>query len=214
MSKSLLLAVSAMVFMAGIAHGQTVSVIDGQTSVLLDTDLLQAAAGLSLSGVSNDVEAGNLGDASVAFGINPRNNPTLPTTFRYTANSFAPFSGSIEHTGSVFFNADTIEVGNFSIGFDANRVMGDNSGFFVASTTGIAAILFDVANVSSLLADTTSLFIAADLAVSPEFANFLGNANLTGAVVGQAAVKGISIPEPSSALLLGSLTLLAFGRRR
>ncbi len=209
-------ATAALAFAAG-ASAQ-IDVIGGQTSVLLDTDTLSAAASLDLSSVSPDVIApGSLGDGSVAFGINARDAASLPTTFSY-APDLASFSGAIEHTGSVFFNMDSVEVGNFTIGFDAGRVGGDRSGFFVESTTGIAAILFDVAAPSDLSASTDGLLIEADLLVSSEFAGFLSSAglassDLTGADVGDALVEGV-VPAPATAALLGLAGLAAANRRR
>lgn len=203
---------------AALASAQ-VDVTGGQTSVLLDTATLSAAASLDLSGVSGDVIApGNLGEGSVAFGINPRNASSLPTTFSYDPADFlGTFSGTIEHTGSVFFNSGTVEVGNFTIAFDAARVGGDRSGFFVASTTGIAAILFDVGAPSTLEATASSLTIGADLLVSSEFAGFLldnqlATADLTGAVVGSALVQ--AVPAPGGVAALGLAGLVAARRRR
>ena len=203
---------------AGLAAAQ-VDVTGGQTSVLLDTATLSAAASLDLSGVSGDVIApGALGADSVAFGINPRNASSLPTTFSYDPNDFlGTFSGTIEHTGSVFFNSNTVEVGDFTIAFDAARVGGVRSGFFVASTTGISAILFDVGAPSTLDATASSLTIGADLLVSAEFAGFLldnqlASADLTGAVVGSALVQ--AVPAPGGAAALGLAGLLAARRRR
>ena len=209
-------ATAALVVAAG-ASAQ-IDVIGGQTSVLLDTDTLSAAASLDLSSVSPDVIApGSLGASSVAFGINARDAVSLPTTFSY-APDLASFSGAIEHTGSVFFNMDSVEVGNFTIGFDAGRVGGDRSGFFVESTTGISAILFDVAAPSDLSATTDGLLIEADLLVSNEFATFLSDAglaasDLTGADVGDALVEGV-VPAPATAALLGFAGLAAANRRR
>ena len=208
----------AMVLAAGsMVTAQNADVVGGQTSVALDTELLSMAAGLDLSGVSDDVGPGNLGDGSVAFDINPRDAASLPTTFSYSVGDLAPFSGSIEHTGSVFFNDDSIEVGNFSIGFDENRVGGSNSGFFVASTTGIAAILFDVADVDKVDAAASELTIGASLNVSPEFAAFLGDTGLTGATVGAARVEGLSssvIPEPTTAFAIALLGMVGLVQRK
>jgi hypothetical protein len=185
------------------------NVSGGQTSVLLDTETL-ASVGLNLSGVSSDVITPGELTGSVAFGINSRNAPTLPTTFSYTPSSLAPFSGTIEHTGSVFFNNDSVEVGNFTIGYDAGRV---GSGFYVESTTGVAAILFDVGS-PSVNAGPSALIIDADLLVSPEFAGYLGNTGLTGADVGDARVNAV-VPAPG-ALLLGGIgaTLVGYLRRK
>ncbi|MEQ8839074.1 MAG: hypothetical protein RID07_19870, partial [Lacipirellulaceae bacterium] len=156
------IAISATLFAATTTHAA--DVIGGQTNVLLDTGALASAASLNLSGVSGDVIApGDLGAGSVAFPINARDAaaPQLPTTFSYATGTLAPFSGAIEHTGEVFFDTDDSDgttsmdaiVGDFTIGFDAARVgtlSGLASGFFVESTTGIAAILFDIENPSAL----------------------------------------------------------------
>ena len=181
------------------AMANDVDITGGKTSVVLDTATLSAAASLDLSSVSSDViSPGNL-PGSVAFPINARDAASLPTTFSYTAGDFLnSFSGTIEHTGSVFFNSDTVEVGNFTIGFDAARagtLGGQASGFFVESTTGIAAILFDIAAPSALQAGASGATIEADLLVSPEFGGFLFDnglsaSNLEGADVGDAQVKG------------------------
>ena len=196
-----------------------VDVTGGQTSVLLDTELLSSAANLDLFGASAEVIApGNLGPDSVAFGINARDAASLPTTFSYDPATFpagGSFSGSIEHTGSVLFNDGTIAVGNFSIGFDGARVGGDRSGFFVESTAGLTGILFDI-KVNGATATASSLDVEGDLLVSAEFAQILigaqiVTADLTGADVGDALVQ--AIPSPASAALLG-LAGLAARRRR
>lgn len=200
------------------AHADfTFDVIGGQTSVLLDTELLASAAGLNLSGVSPDVIVpGDLGAGSVAFGISsPSDMP--PTTFSYDPG-LTSFGGVIEHTGSVFFNDDAIQVGNFRIGFDAGLAGGNASGFFVESTTGVEAILFDIGNPSSLTADETGLMITADLLVSSSFAQLLldlglAQDDLTGADVGDAMVAGV-VPAPGAIALLGLAGLVGSRRRR
>jgi hypothetical protein len=200
---------------AGVAAGQ-IDVVGGQTSVLLDTSTLSSAASLNLSGVSPDVIApGELGPDSVAFGINSRTG-NLPTTFSY-ADGLGSFSGAIEHAGSVFFNNDTVEVGDFTIGFDAGRVGGDRSGFFVESTVGIAAILFDVAAPSFVSATGSGLIIEADLLVSAEFGQFLFDnslsaSNLVGADVGDARVN--AVPTPGAIAAFAAVGLTTATRRR
>lgn len=206
---------------AGVAVSQT-EVTGGQTNVLLDTATLSAAASLDLSGVSGPVIApGNLGADSVAFPINARDAAPLPTTFAYDSSDFlGSFSGTIEHTGSVLFNDGGVEVGNFTIGFDGARagtLGGNASGFFVESTVGIAAILFDIAAPSQLDATPGSLTIGADLLVSPEFGQFLFDnqlsaSNLQGADVGDALVQ--AVPAPSALATLGLAGLVATRRRR
>jgi hypothetical protein len=204
---------------AGFASGQSVGVVGGQTNVALDFDTLSAAASLDLSGVSGDVIApGSIPD-SVAFSINGRDAANLPTTFTYDPSDFlGSFAGTIEHSGSVFFNNDTVEVGNFTIGFDGTRAVGANSGFFVESTTGIAAILFDIGAPSTLNAGSSSLEIGADLLVSAEFGAFLfdnglSQSNLAGADVGDALVQA-TVPAPGGLAALAGAGLLATRRRR
>jgi hypothetical protein len=217
--------VVACALFAGSAQAEVVDVAGGQTNVLLDTALLSSAASLDLSSVSGAVIApGNLGPDSVAFPINARDamNPDLPTTFSYDPSDFlGTFSGTIEHTGSVRFNSDTIEVGDFTVGFDAARagqLGGLASGFFVQDTVSLGAILFDVENPSSLMVSATELEIGANLLVSPEFGQFLfdngfSSTNLQGADVGDALVEAVAVPEPASFALLG-LTMLLLKRRR
>lgn len=200
------------------SSAMAVDVIGGQTSVALNFKALESAAGLTLSSVSGDVISPGDLPGSVAFGINSRSD-TPGTTFSYDPSDFlASFSGTIEHTGSVLFNADTISVGDFSIGFDASRIAGDASGFFVESTSGLAAILFDVAGPSSLTATADELSIQADLLVSNEFATILLNeglasSDLTGVTVGEALVSA-TVPSPAAATLLGLGGLAAMRRRR
>ncbi|MEO0531502.1 MAG: PEP-CTERM sorting domain-containing protein, partial [Planctomycetota bacterium] len=198
-----------------------VEIIGGATSVALDTDTLAAAASLTLSSVSPGIGAGTLPGA-VAFPINARDAASLPTTFAFTPGDFpsGSFSGTIEHTGSVFFNSDTVEVGNFTIAFDANRVGGNASGFFVSSTTGTVAPLFDTAVVALGAADESKLDLTVDLLVAPEFAQFLldnslASTNLTGADVGDARILA-AVPEPTTlaALMLAAIGGLSINRRR
>lgn len=218
-------ACSVVLALCGQTLAAPVSVTTGQTNVLLDTATLASAASLNLSGVSAGVIApGNLGAGSVAFPINSRTAmaPMLPTTFTYDSDSFlTTFAGKIEHAGSVLFNSNTVEVGNFTIAFDAARVGtlgGKASGFYVASTTGISAILFDVENPSALTATATALDLKSNLLVSPEFAGFLqtnqlATANLAGADVGDAFVQ--AVPEPSTLVLAGLASAgLVWIRRR
>lgn len=188
----------------------------GQTNVLLDTATLSSAAGLNVSGIGGPVIApGDLGADSVAFPVNSRNValPALATTFSYDPADFlGSFSGTIEHSGTVLFNADAVEVGNFTIAFDAARagtLGGNASGFFVESTVGIQAILFDIENPTQLSPTDSSLTVAANLLVSPELGAFLlsqglASTDLSGADVGDALVVA-AVPEPSGIGLIACI---------
>lgn len=188
---------------AGLAHAGEVRVEEGQTNVALDFALIEAAANLSLAGVSGDVIAPGTLEGSVAFPINaplPTPRGVLPTTFTYDSNDFlGTFAGTIEHTGTVEFatvpDGAPVVVGDFTIGFDAERIdeATGASGFFVASTTGVEAVLFDLAP-TSLFASRLEANVGADVLISPEFAGLLldlglAAADLTGADVGDALVE-------------------------
>ncbi|MGF1495243.1 MAG: metallophosphoesterase [Elainellaceae cyanobacterium] len=158
----------------------------GVTSVFLDLDLIESATGLVLTGV--DSEAAPFSeDFQVGFAINDE------TDLSFTAEPFAPAGGTIEHDGTITFN-DAITVGNFSIGFDAGRVSGAASGFFVADTVegNDLDILFDIGAPGVVETTDAELTIAeADLLLAPEFAEALGLSDLTGADVGDARVDAL-----------------------
>ncbi|MEN0109474.1 MAG: hypothetical protein AAF805_02010 [Planctomycetota bacterium] len=197
-----------------------VLVVGGATSVALDFDALRDNASLDTPSVSAGIGSGVL-PGSFAFPINSRTAASLPTTFEYTAGNFpsGPFAGTIEHTGSVFFNNETVEVGNFTIGFDAGRADAVNSGFFVSSTTGIAAPLFDIAVTEIGPQTASALEVEGDLRVTPTFAQFLldnslATADLTGVDVGDARIVATAIPEPTAIAFALSAATFAVTRRR
>jgi hypothetical protein len=204
------------------SQANAVEISGGQTNVLLDLETL-ASVGLVLSGVSGPVIIpGDLGSDSVAFPVNPRDAsaPSLPTTFEFTVDTLAPFSGTIEHSGTVLFNDGALEVGNFTIGFDSSRASDIFSGFFVAdNVTFLGVALFDVGIPSSLSATDSGLMVFADLLVSPELAGVLQNMDLAGADVGDAFVnataRAAAVPEPGTlGLLLSALVLVGVTARR
>lgn len=170
------------------------TVEDGVTSVFLDLDLLSTAAGLELTGADSEAEPFS-DDFQVGFDI------TDNTTFSFTADPFTPVSGTIEHSGTVTFNG-AVTVGNFSIGFDANRVSDTASGFFVEDTiegNGVD-VLFDIGAPGVVETSNTELTIAdADLLLAPEVVSILGlDAVLAGADVGDARVDAVLMAEGDS----------------
>lgn len=190
-----------------------VQTVGGQTNVLLDLALLQSAANLQLTGVSDGViTPGNLGPNSVAFVITPPTSAELPTTFRYDANDFfGTFSGSINHRGSITFN-NAVTVGNFEILFD--------NGFKVADRVSGLGVLFDIGLTgASPTADTFSA--TGNLLVSSNFAALLlqlglAQTNLTGADVGDASIQGFNsaVPTPGAVAVLGIAAVFGIRRRR
>ena len=197
----------------GSANAEMVGTVGGQTSVYLDFELLSAAAGLDLSGVSAGVIVpGELPD-SVAFAITPPSSADLPTTFAYDSDDFfGTFGGTIEHRGAVYFNDGAIEVGNFTIGYR-------ESGFYVGDNLGLDIVLFDV-GLNGAAPDVNTFSAEGDLLVSAEFATLLLDAglatsDLTGADVGDALISGLnqSVPAPGALGLIGMAGLTARRRR-
>lgn len=197
----------------GIANADMVSTVGGQTSVYLDFELLSAAAGLNLSGVSAGVIVPGELDDSVAFSITTPDSADLPTTFGYDSDDFfGTFGGTIEHRGAVYFNDDTIEVGNFTIGYR-------ESGFYVGDNLGLGIILFDI-GLTGADPGVDQFIASGDLLVSNEFATLLldaglASSDLTGADVGDALISGLNqvVPAPGALALMG-LGGLAIRRRR
>ena len=209
------------------AQAATVSQVEGgETSVLFGNGAL-ATLGLAIAGVGGDIIApGSLGPLSVAFPIAPRDAALLPTTFTYDGMSFAPFAGTIEHTGSVTFTdaateTASITLGNFTIGFDGDRVGEDRTGFFVKDNLDVGDILFDIAN-PIVEAFDESLVITGDILVSAELSGVLNGLELidfdaSGADAGLALVVADAsvVPVPAAVWLFGSaLGLLGWVRRR
>jgi hypothetical protein len=196
-------AIASTILVSPAAHSATFQVFSGVTSVSLDLPTLQTA-GLSLTGSSDTVPPVS-GNFLVGFPI----TPATDFIFDFGSGGFAPVSGAIAHTGSITFN-NMLTVGNFLIGFDPTRAIGDASGFFVRDTITTGAILFDVATPGTLtFTNETNLKIVADLLVSPELAGVLNDTSLAGATVGAASVDAIAaVPEPAT--ILGALTAGAF----
>lgn len=197
------------------ASADFVDVVGGQTNVLLDFDLIAAATGLELAGVSEGVIVpGNLGAGSVAFGITSPDSASLPTTFSYdTSDFFGTFSGTIEHRGAVFFGgAADVAVGNFTIAYDAT------AGFQVIDNLDLGVSLFDVdIATADPLFDTFD--VTGDLLISMDFADLLIDLgltgdDLTGVDVGDAWVQGLNQAVPAPGAMAAFLVAGIASRRR
>ena len=116
------------------------TVESGVTSVALDTALLASAAGLTLVGADSDAEPVNE-DFQVGFAIVDETDLTFTT-----AGGLAPVAGSIEHSGSVFFDLATPALDFEGEGLTAGTVITDQLSGLTVTTDGLAAMLFDSAN--------------------------------------------------------------------
>lgn len=171
------------------------TIISGTTSVNLDFTALETAASLQLSSVDNTSLPAAPFPAGFAI--------TSSTPLEYNADPFSLVGGSIDHLGSVTFTIvgteNTVEVGDFTIGFDGSRATEGNSGYFVEDTISGLGILFDVAAPDTLVATPDGILIEGILRVSPEFAaylttNNLATTDLTGVDIGSAQVNASTEP--------------------
>ena len=107
------------------------------------------------------------------------------------------------------FNTETapLELGNFTIGFDASRVSDTTSGFFVADNVSAGIPLFDLSNPEMVeSADGTLTISGADLLVSPELADVLGDEDLIGADVGDARIDAVISGDAAFATVESGIT--------
>lgn len=197
---------------AGPAAAKTVEVIGGETRVSLALEAL-AANGLELAGVTPAVDVG--GDGSVGFAINEVSGTppgVLPTTFAFdTDDPFNTLSGTIEHTGSVLFNAEGVIVGNFTIASEGGV------DFSVTDNVGLGITLFD-AVASNVEISPGKLLVEGDLFVSSAFADVLQAAGFTmndlaGVDVGDFATSAVVTPLPGAVVFAGT-GLAALGALR
>ena len=174
----------------------TFKVISGVTSIDHDHEDILRNIGLTLTG-SNHTVAPIPSNYLVGFNIDSASNFTFTDE-----GGFTPVSGAIEQTGTVTFN-DQITVGDFSIGFASGRTVKNASGFVLRDTFSLDTILFDLSLSEPVAFDGKNLTIPdVKLLISPEFANILGDSDLTGSFAGTARIDAqvAAVPEPDSVL--------------
>jgi len=208
----------AALSIGSVASAEFVGIVGGQTSVLLDLELIASVTDLDLTGVSGGViTPGNLGADSVAFAITSPYAGASGSDFMYdTDDFFGSFSGTIAHRGTLTFN-DSITLGNFDIAYDA-----DLEAFTVSDTffdgTGLGALFAVGITDASPLEQTFD--VMGDLLITQNFATILldlglTDTDLTGADVGDAFVQGFNqaIPGPGP-LVLATIAVVGVRRRR
>lgn len=194
-------------------------VISGWSLLFLNTDRLDDLLGLELSSKSPEVTVNGSGvNRFYAFPVNTREHPARPTTFAYTPN-LSTFSGTIEYSGSLMFNNDSFMFGDFTYGYDESRAMHGNSGFFIASNSGIDMPIFDLDVPSRTSARSTFYQSISNMRITPEFATYLrdngyADADRTYLEVGKLEMSSQAVPEPGTISLLGLSCLATLRRRR
>ena len=169
----------------------TSTVNSGNTSVFLDLE----PAGIALSGVDS---SGTAFDDSFQVGF-----PIIEDTdFTFETEPFSPVDGTIEHSGTVTLAEGEMELtlGEFSIGFDPDRVSETASGFFVADTTDDVLgleIVFDIGTPGNLVTDEELIISEADLLLAPEVADVLGSPDLTLADIGDTRIDATTVSADS-----------------
>ena len=192
------------------ARAQSVYLIDsGTMSIRLDEPFL-SAAGLTVTTIADT--------ATPALGFDAGFDITDTTDFCFTIDPvFTAVHGSIRHSGSINFDQGklgTFAVGNFQLAYGI--VTPDK---FELYDTLLGTRLFELGEPdATTLTGKDFAFGNADLIVTPEFADFLGDKNLSGQVAGQLRIDGAAslkpVPEPHTALLAGAGLLFLTARRR
>lgn len=203
---------------------QTVYGIESGTSSITLHKAALNTLGYTIAGTTDTVTPAVGYDAG--FSIDTSTN--AESIFMFTADpDFTPGPGIIEHTGTfqlgtAQFPEGALDLGNFEIAFDSERMTDANSGFFVTDGADLDnQVLFDVGTPDSNVFNGTEWhFIDADLYVAPEFATFLGNEALLGQDFGDLRIDALTtsksdkVPEPSTAILSFVGAFVLFFRRR
>jgi hypothetical protein len=147
-----------------------------------------------------------------------RNNRA--TTFVYDPTNLTGHVGVIGLGGITRWDVNPLlgggqlGFGDFTLAYSAARATDGRSGWALRVNLAPASVAFDLLNVTTM-ATENFLSISGDLAVSPEFAELLGNPLDYKRDVGNFSFSASAVPEPSRALLvMAGICGIAVRRRR
>lgn len=129
------------------------------------------------------------------------------TTFSYDPGNLTGHLGVIGLGGITRWDVNPLlgggqlGFGDFTLAYSAARATDGRSGWALRVNIAPGSVAFDLLNVNTT-ATETFLSISGDLAVSPEFAELLGNPLDYKRDVGDFSFSATAVPEPSRALLV------------
>ncbi|MBD2520148.1 PEP-CTERM sorting domain-containing protein [Nostoc sp. FACHB-973] len=212
------------------AEAKIYEFVDGKENVNFDADALEIlkSLGLTLASVENTAEPAT--GFTYAFKVVPRSSdPNVPgSTFTFSfddvTQEFIPLQGTVDLTGSLFFNVDTtklalpsqLELGDLFAqpAIDLNVIDRANTGLPIFTLEPVAPPDVDLEN------GTVTLFF--NTLASQEFSDFLVAAGASEPIAGLklGEIRGdrniAQVPEPSSALaiLMASAAIAVAKRHR
>jgi len=200
--------------------------VPGFEALVLDEFFDQTAANARTSAqiLADEVQASPAygGQVYAMNGITVTNlagRTAQPTTIDFNPASLTTHTGVIGLGGvtrwdvNALLGGGNVLAGDFTLRYDASRLLAGGSGWALTNNISPAAVVFDLANVTAS-AGAGTLTISGDLGLSFEVANFLlGSPGDQGKDMGNFTFTGSYVPEPSSALLLAGILGGSLGRR-
>ena len=164
----------------------------------------------------------------IGFGINPTTPLTDPTgrTLQVTTFSYSPLdltgtaAGQIGVGGATRWTVDPLAggglfvLGDYSVSYDASRVGGVYSGWFLKNNFDLNLVAFDLGNVTTTVS-ADGFKLSGDLIVKPlsplTLFGFTG-----GKDYGDISISAQSVPEPSvyALVAVAGIACFAVGRRK